>query len=64
MGKGAGAMMFDSLSAFLDMGGHGPFVWSAYGITLIVFAYNIFAPIRHRKKMLREIHQRMERDAA
>jgi len=57
-------MMFESLSAFLSMGGHGPFVWSAYGIALIVFGYNIVAPIRQRKQMLREIRQRMDRDAA
>ena len=44
-------MMFESLSAFMDMGGHGAFVWSAYGIALIVFGYNVVAPIRHRTSM-------------
>jgi len=57
-------MMFESLSAFLDMGGHGPFVWSAYGIALIVFGYNVVAPIRHRTSMLREVRQRIEREAS
>lgn len=31
-------MQFDSWTALVDMGGHGPFVWTAYGLFLLVFA--------------------------
>ena len=56
-------MMFESLSAFMHMGGHGAFVWSAYSIALIVFGYNVVAPIRHRTSMLREVRRRLDREA-
>lgn len=35
---------FDSLAAFLQMDGHGLFIWAAYGITLIVLAVNLWWP--------------------
>ena len=30
-------MMFESFSALLHMGGHGQFVWSAYGIACLLY---------------------------
>ena len=33
-------MQFDSLQAFLAMGGHGLYVWLAYGATLLLFIVN------------------------
>ena len=47
-------MNFDSLSAFIEMGGYGLYVWSAYSITLVVFVYNISRPILMRKQVIRE----------
>ena len=46
-------MIFDSLSAFIEMGGYGLYVWSAYAITLVVFAYNIVRPLVMRRQLLR-----------
>ena len=46
-------MMFDSLSAFIDMGGYGLYVWSAYIITLVVFTYNIVRPLLMRRELIR-----------
>ena len=37
-------MYFDSLEALLAMEGHGPYVWAAYGITLLVLALVLSAP--------------------
>ena len=51
-------MKFDSLDAFLAMGGHGPFVWSAYAIAAVVVVYNLVWPIvvqRKQKSALRKI---------
>lgn len=31
-------MKWESLSAFLDMGGYGLYVWGAYGVTLACIA--------------------------
>lgn len=47
-------MQFDSLQALWQMGGHGPFVWSAYAITLVTLAGIIAAPLARRRRFLRE----------
>ena len=31
-------MQFDSFADFIAMGGHGPYVWMAYGATFLVLA--------------------------
>lgn len=55
-------MAFDSLADFLAMGGrHGPFVWSAYGITFAVLLWNLVQPVRQRRHWLREQAQRLRR---
>lgn len=53
-------MPFDSLSAFLHMGGHAPYVWLAYGVGLLLIAYNLLAP-RLRFRQLRTRILRMSR---
>jgi heme exporter protein D len=37
---------------FLHMGGYAPYVWSAYGITLLVVALNIWSANRRRAETL------------
>ena len=48
-------MYFDSLTAALTMDGHGGFVWSAYGICLLVLALILLAPRRRQKKILLQL---------
>lgn len=46
---------FDSLAAFLAMGGHGPFVWGAWGLSAGVILALVFATnrsVRHWKTRL------------
>ena len=38
-------MSFESFGEFLAMGNHGPYVWSAYAISLAVLALNVALPI-------------------
>lgn len=57
-------MSFDSFEAFIHMGGHGLFVWSAYGITLVVLAFNFLQPILLRRKILSTRKRAMERESA
>lgn len=45
-------MIFDSFAAFIEMGGYGPYVWSSYAITLVVFAYNIVRPVLMRRELI------------
>jgi heme exporter protein D len=40
------------VSEFLAMGGHGGYVWSAYGITLAVLAINAWAAVRRHRRAL------------
>ncbi len=40
------------MSEFLAMGGHGGYVWSAYGITLLILAINAWAALRRHSKAL------------
>lgn len=34
---------FASFSDFINMGGHALYVWLSYGITLVIFGYNLLA---------------------
>jgi heme exporter protein D len=50
MGAGGGQMIYwNSLSDFLQMGGHGPFVWGSFAVTALVFAIEIRQIRRQRR---------------
>ncbi len=55
-------MMFHSLSEFFAMGGHGFYVWLAYGATVLVLGYNLVQPILKRKSIMLDLAQRMKRE--
>ena len=42
------------MDEFLAMGGHGGYVWSAYGITFVVLALCAWAASRRHRKALLE----------
>ena len=48
-------MYFESLEAALTMGGHGPYVWSAYAITLVVLVQLLLWPRRRQRRLLSEL---------
>jgi len=48
-------MQFDSLAAFIDMAGHGQYVWMAYAITLGTWLGLVIAPMLKRKRLIRAI---------
>jgi heme exporter protein D len=41
------------MNEFLAMGGHSPYVWTAYGITLVVVIGNIWAARARLRRALR-----------
>jgi heme exporter protein D len=43
-----------SLQEFLAMGGYAFYVWTSYGICLIVLLANVVIPIIQRKNFLRQ----------
>ena len=57
-------MQFASLQAFLAMGGHAPYVWTAYGVTLVVILYILCAPLLAQRRFVREERQRLLREGA
>ncbi|WP_213157965.1 heme exporter protein CcmD [Pseudomonas aeruginosa] len=56
-------MSFESFGDFLAMGHHGPYVWSAYGICLLVLAINVAEPLLARRRYLQEEARRLRREA-
>ena len=55
-------MNFENFSDFIAMGGHGLYVWMAYGAALIVFVANIVGPVLKRKDILKKHNQRLKRE--
>ncbi|MGB5305771.1 MAG: heme exporter protein CcmD [Gammaproteobacteria bacterium] len=44
-----------TLTEFLHMGGYAGYVWSSYGIALVVLVINVLLPAWQRKKLLADI---------
>lgn len=57
-------MSFESLEAFLAMGGHGLYVWLSYALAAAVVCFNIVAPQRRRRRFLAAQKGRQRRAAA
>ncbi|AZC17130.1 MULTISPECIES: heme exporter protein CcmD [Pseudomonas] len=55
-------MSFASFSDFLAMGHHGLYVWSAYGICLVVLVRELVAPILDRRSYLQQEARRLRRE--
>ncbi len=48
-------MFFESFSQLLAMEGHGPYVWSAYAITLVTLIALVAQPLAAKRRQLREL---------
>jgi heme exporter protein D len=46
---------------FFHMGGYALYVWSTYGLALIVLVLNIIIPLRREKKLLKSIAVKTKR---
>ena len=55
-------MFFDSFSDFIAMGGHGLYVWLAYGIALVVVSFNVLSPILLKQKFMADYQRRLKRE--
>jgi heme exporter protein D len=53
-----------TFSEFLAMGGYASYVWSAYGLALIVLGWNALAPGRRERALERKLAARPERRSA
>jgi heme exporter protein D len=43
------------MAEFLDMGGHGFYIWFSYAVVILVLGYHYFAPLQKRKKLIRNL---------
>ncbi len=50
-------MYFTNLETFIDMGGHGLYVWLSYGVGLVIFFIAFISPIVKRKRIIKELSQ-------
>lgn len=50
-------MAFDSLNAFMVMGGHGPYVWTCYLVFFILSLVLILWSLKQRKNALQGLAQ-------
>lgn len=57
-------MQFDSLAALWQMGGHGPFVWSAYAIAFVIMLVLVILPLQRSHRIVSEIRAGEQRRAA
>lgn len=55
---------FESLSEFIQMGGHGTYVWAAYLISLSVLIGLVVSPLHRRRKLVQEVIRQQRREAA
>ena len=55
-------MSFESFGDFLAMGHHGPYVWSAYAISLAVLELNVVLPILARRRYVQDEARRLRRE--
>ena len=44
-----------NLTEFFHMGGYAFYVWTSYGLALVVLLINVILPLRQRKKLLNDI---------
>ena len=57
-------MYFDSIQALWSMGGHGSYVWIAYGVSLLIMLWSLISPLKAYRKQLKNIviHAKNESD--
>jgi len=55
---------FESINDFIQMGGHGYYVWSAYLISLSVLIWLIVSPLQRKRKFMREMVRQQQREMA
>ncbi len=50
------------MAEFLHMGGYAFYVWTSYGLALIVLLANVLSPYRQRRKLLADLARRERRE--
>ena len=56
-------MRFTDFDAFMQMGGHGLYVWLCYGVGLLVFIVCLISPVLRKKEIYKELRQAKRRES-
>ncbi|WP_436792265.1 heme exporter protein CcmD [Amphritea atlantica] len=56
------SLSFESFAEFIDMGGHGLYVWLSYAIALAVIVINIVNPLMQKRQIFSEQARRLRRE--
>ena len=56
-------MYFQSMSALWQMGTHGPYVWSAFGIGVALIAANVAWALWHSRTVRADLKRQLQRQA-
>ncbi|MEA2118935.1 heme exporter protein CcmD [Halovibrio sp. HP20-50] len=54
-------MAFDSFYEFLAMGGHAPYVWSAWGVTALLLITTVWHARVEQRQLLKGLKRRARR---
>ena len=46
------------MNEFLQMGGYAFYVWSSYGISLVILLINVYLPLQREKKIIQSISEK------
>ncbi|MGM0767168.1 MAG: heme exporter protein CcmD [Pseudomonadota bacterium] len=57
-------MAFDSLTAFVVMEGHGPYVWTCYGVFFVLLGALVYWSLRQRRQVMAAQRRDLDRAAA
>ncbi|MDN6298165.1 MAG: heme exporter protein CcmD [Halomonas sp.] len=57
-------MPFASVADFLAMGGHAPYVWSAWGVTLFFLLASVWHARLERRQLIKGLKRRERREQA
>jgi heme exporter protein D len=49
-------MNWESVSAFINMGGYGTYVWGSFGVTAACFAFELLALRARRRQIISELN--------
>ncbi|NVK01495.1 MAG: heme exporter protein CcmD [Oceanospirillaceae bacterium] len=55
-------MAFESFADFLDMGGHGLYVWLCYGLGLVTILLSLVLPVQQGKSIKQDLRRRLRRE--
>jgi len=55
-------LQFESFSEFLNMGGHGLYVWLSYALGIAIISANLILPAFKRKELLKNLARRLRRE--